>query len=64
MSHKGRIRGQAVQNNNVSNVMGDLYNHAMSWVNRLDRQDWFLVFLGLVALGFLALQGFGSRKNY
>jgi hypothetical protein len=44
--------------------MNDLYNHAMGWVNRLDRQDWFLVFLGLVALGFLALQGFGSRKNY
>jgi len=44
--------------------MNDLYNHAMGWVNRLDRQDWFLVFLGFVALGFLALQGFGSRKNY
>jgi hypothetical protein len=45
-------------------AMNDLYNHAMGWVSRLDRQDWFLVFLALVALGFLALQGFGSRKNY
>ena len=44
--------------------MNDLYNQAMSWLNRLDRQDWLLVFLARRAVGFLALQGFGSRKNY
>jgi hypothetical protein len=44
--------------------MNDLYNNAMGWVSRLDRQDWFLVFVAAVALGFLALQGFGSRRNY
>jgi len=44
--------------------MNDLYNHAMGWVSRLDRQDWLLVFLAAVVLGVLALQGFGSRKNY
>ena len=44
--------------------MNEIYNHAMGWVSRLDKQDWFLVFIAAVALGFLALQGFGSRKNY
>jgi hypothetical protein len=44
--------------------MNDVYNHAMHWMNGLDKQDWLLVLVGAVVVGFLALRGFGSRTNY
>ncbi|HZZ28033.1 MAG TPA: hypothetical protein VFE46_08530 [Pirellulales bacterium] len=44
--------------------MNDIFNHAFQWMNRLDRQDWMLVLIAAVILGFLCLRGFGSRTNY
>jgi hypothetical protein len=44
--------------------MHDLFSNVNRWVNGLNYQDWLLVLIGAVALGFLLLQGFGSRKNY
>jgi hypothetical protein len=44
--------------------VNELFNNANRWMNGLDKQDWLLVLIAAVALGFLLLQGFGSRKNY
>jgi hypothetical protein len=30
----------------------------------LSREQWLYVFAGLVAVGFFAMRGFGSRANY
>ncbi len=30
----------------------------------LDRQQWTLVFAGVLVVGFLCMRGFGSRTNY
>jgi hypothetical protein len=45
-------------------TMSDIYNHAMRWVNSIDSQDWLMVLVAAVVLGFLMLRGFGSRSNY
>jgi hypothetical protein len=44
--------------------VNDFIRNANHWVNSFDKQDWLLVLIGAVAIGFLLLQGFGSRKNY
>jgi hypothetical protein len=30
----------------------------------LDKQEWLLVLIAAVVIGFFALRGFGSRSNY
>jgi hypothetical protein len=42
----------------------DIVRDTHRWINGLDKQDWLLVLIAAVAIGFLLLQGFGSRKNY
>jgi hypothetical protein len=44
--------------------MQEYYRQAMKWMNSLDKQDWLLVLVAAVVIGFFALQGMGSRKNY
>ncbi len=44
--------------------MHDAYRIALNWMNSLDKQDWLLVLIAAVVIGFFALQGMGSRKNY
>lgn len=44
--------------------MGDVYKHTMRWFDSLDKQEWLLVLIAAVIIGFIALQGFGSRSNY
>ena len=44
--------------------MDHLYYDIMRYVNRLDTQDWTLVLLGVIIVGFLCLRGFGSRSSY
>ena len=44
--------------------MWHYYNTAMNWLNRLDRQEWFLILLTAMAVGALCLRGFGSRTDY
>jgi hypothetical protein len=44
--------------------VNELFRNANHWVNSFDKQDWLLVLIAAVAIGFLLLQGFGSRKNY
>jgi hypothetical protein len=44
--------------------MGDVYRYAMRWFNGLDKQEWLLVLIAAVVIGFFALRGFGSRSNY
>ncbi|MGC4005946.1 MAG: hypothetical protein QM811_23630 [Pirellulales bacterium] len=34
------------------------------WIARLNYQDWFLIMVGTVVVGFFMLRGFGSRKNF
>jgi hypothetical protein len=36
----------------------------MHWVNTIDSQDWLLVLVAAVVIGFFMLRGFGSRTNY
>jgi hypothetical protein len=40
------------------------YSDVVRWVNRLDRQGWFLVLCCAVVVGFFCLRGFGSRSDY
>jgi hypothetical protein len=44
--------------------MHDLYMRAMHWINTIDSQDWLMVLVAAVVLGFFMLRGFGSRSNY
>jgi hypothetical protein len=44
--------------------MHDLYIHAQRWVNGLDKQEWLLMLVAAMVLGFFLLRGFGSRTNY
>jgi hypothetical protein len=44
--------------------MNEVYKQAMHWVSGMDKQEWLLVLIGAVVVGFLALRGFGSRTNY
>jgi hypothetical protein len=44
--------------------MGDFYRYVMRWFDSLDKQEWLLVLIVAVVIGFLALQGFGSRSKY
>lgn len=41
-----------------------MYRHATNWLYTLDRQEWLMVLIGAVIVGFLALRGMGSRKEY
>ena len=44
--------------------MSEIVNRAMRWVNNIDSQDWLIVLVVAVVLGFFMLRGFGSRSNY
>jgi hypothetical protein len=45
-------------------AMNDILNQGMRWVSGLDKQDWLFVLTAALVIGFIALQGFGSRSNY
>jgi len=34
------------------------------YASRLDPQQWLLVLIGVIVVGFLCLRGFGSRSQY
>jgi hypothetical protein len=44
--------------------MRDLYRAGIHWINGLDRQEWLVVLVVAMVLGFLCMRGFGSRSNY
>lgn len=44
--------------------MTEIFNRAMRFVNTIDSQDWLIVLVVAVVLGFIMLRGFGSRSNY
>ena len=44
--------------------MYDLYRSTMRAVERFDTQDWMLVMICAVIIGFFCLRGFGSRSGY
>jgi hypothetical protein len=44
--------------------MHDIFSRVMHWINNIDSQDWLLVLVAAVVLGFFMLRGFGSRSNY
>jgi hypothetical protein len=44
--------------------MWDYYDNTVSWLLRLDSQEWFLAMCAALIIGFFALRGFGSRSNY
>jgi len=45
-------------------IVGQAYSTAMHIINRLDRQQWFVVLCVALVLGALCLRGFGSRNYY
>lgn len=45
-------------------MISDLFRKFMTSATHLNRQQWFLVLIGVVVLGMFFLKGFGSRKNY
>jgi hypothetical protein len=44
--------------------MNTILNQGLRWVSGFDKQDWLLVLSAALVIGFIALQGFGSRSNY
>lgn len=44
--------------------MWDAYRTASRWMNGLDKQEWLMVLVGVVVIGFFCLRGFGSRSGY
>jgi len=48
----------------ATGLVGRLYREAMQFFNHLDIQEWLLLLLVVVALGFFCLRGFGSRTGY
>ncbi len=45
-------------------MIHNAYQYVMNWLNSLDRQEWLLVLIGAVIVGFCCLRGMGSRKGY
>jgi hypothetical protein len=44
--------------------MGQFYRQVIRFLEQLDTQEWVLVLLGLVVVGFVCMRGFGSRSDY
>ena len=44
--------------------MWETYRTAFKWINTLDKQDWLMVLVAVVVIGFFCLRGFGSRSGY
>ena len=44
--------------------MGKYVREVLRFLEQLDTQEWVLVLLGLVVVGFLCMRGFGSRSDY
>ena len=44
--------------------MGKYVREVFRFLEQLDTQEWVLVLLGLVVVGFLCMRGFGSRSDY
>ena len=40
------------------------YKDSLSWALSLNKSEWMLVMIVVVAVGFICLRGFGSRKDY
>jgi len=44
--------------------MSEVTRSFMNWFTRLDREEIFLVLVGVMLFGFFCMRGFGSRSNY
>ena len=44
--------------------MGKYLREIVRFLEQLDTQEWVLILLGLVVVGFLCMRGFGSRSDY
>ena len=44
--------------------MSKFYRDVLRFLEQLDTQEWVLVLMGLVVVGFLCMRGFGSRSDY
>jgi hypothetical protein len=44
--------------------MSDTFNTVMRWATSLNRQEWLIVLVVAMVLGFLCMRGYGSRSNY
>lgn len=42
----------------------DFGNDMLRYSGGLDRSQWMMIFVGVVAVGFFCMRGFGSRKDY
>lgn len=62
--HEGALKPCIGRASGGNTSMGDFYKYAMRWFDSLDKQEWLLVLIVAVVVGFLALQGFGSRSKY
>lgn len=40
------------------------YNTSWNWLNQLDRQEWLMLLLVGMVVGFFCMRGFGSRSKY
>ncbi len=48
----------------MSSMVERVWNRIVDAGGNLDRQEWILVFVCVVIIGFFCLRGFGSRSSY
>ena len=45
-------------------TMNRLWQDAIDLIDGMGTQEWMLVLVGVIVLGFFCMRGFGSRSNY
>ena len=44
--------------------MDQLWDNILGTIDRMGIQEWTLVLISAIVIGFYCLRGFGSRSNY
>ena len=44
--------------------MDQLWDNILGTIDRMGIQEWMLVLVGAIVIGFFCLRGYGSRSNY
>ncbi len=58
--NEGNVRPGAGSVRYVFHAFDQVFGH----LEHLNRQEWLLVLVGVVIVGFFCLRGFGSRSSY
>ena len=48
----------------IETIMIQYWNNLLRQIDRLDTEQWTLVLVAAIVVGFFCLRGFGSRSGY